>query len=184
MHLRLPVCFYLKVKSELMGKYCAINSWLIYTRVGGGEGICHFKVTCLIKSVVPFPAEWCGARAALCCENRTRPACLPPLRLGRATFFTQLSLYHSAGYNTCGKSIFKKLMIFRGVQMSISYKSNRDPAQPGEMHFLLVQQICSTNKICISPRLCRISIFTQNLTLKAYSSSEIGFPKKFCVTQM
>ena len=31
----------------------------------------------------------------------------------------------------------------------------------GEMHFLLVQQIFSTNKICISPRLCRISVFLQ-----------------------
>ena len=28
----------------------------------------------------------------------------------------------------------------------------------GEMHILLVEQICCTNKNCISPRLCRISV--------------------------
>ena len=54
----------------------------------------------------------------------------------------------------------------------------------GEMHILLVEQICCTNKNCISPRLCRISVFTPKLTLKAYSSAQVGFPKKFCVTQM
>ena len=50
----------------------------------------------------------------------------------------------------------------RGVQMSISYRSNRDWAQPGEMHILLLQISCFTNKICFSPG-CAQSLFSSQI---------------------
>ena len=44
--------------------------------------------------------------------------------------------------------------------MSISYRSNRDPARVRANEYFVSELICCTNKICICPNLGRISVFT------------------------
>ena len=52
-----------------------------------------------MTSVIPYPAEYRGDRALYFVRCAAR---VSPLRLARAMFFTQPSLYHLAGYGTKG----------------------------------------------------------------------------------